>query len=49
MAKIILLVILLVYLIASLFYFGISETKNKKYFGISTTLSMIAIYLASIN
>lgn len=49
MAKIILLVTLLLYLIVSLFYFAVTGGKNKVYFGISATLSLIAIFLASIN
>lgn len=49
MAKIILLVILVLYLIVSLFYFGITEGKNKKYFAVSAILSLFAICLASIN
>lgn len=49
MAKIILFVILILYLIVSLFYFAVTGGKNQKYSGISATLSLIAIFLASIN
>lgn len=49
MAKIILLVILILYLIVSLFYFAITKGKNQIYYDISATLSLIAIFLASIN
>ena len=49
MAKVLLLVITVFYVFVSTFYFFKVEGKNKKYLAISTILSVIAVFLASIN